>query len=219
MNLKENFKPAAAIFDMDGLMLDTETPIIPLWIEAGKIIGWDIKEETAIRTIGYNGKDIREICYRDLGADFPFDLFLVELKKLVYSEFEKGIAHKKGLLPLLDHLASLSIPLAVATSTSRDTAVFKLEKTGILNRFTVIVCGNEVAHGKPAPDIFLKAAEKLGVPPEQCIGLEDSPAGLKALAAAGIPSIFIKDIIEPPEDVLATVWKRCNDLLEVIQII
>jgi HAD superfamily hydrolase (TIGR01509 family) len=216
MRLRDNFRPAAAIFDMDGLMLDTERPMIPLWIEAGKSMGWEIKADMVIRTIGISADDTRKICIDELGEDFPYDTFRVHLRELYVNYFEKNIAHKQGLLPLLDHLASQKMPLAVGTSARRETAVWKLQKAGILGYFKALACGDEVERGKPAPDIFLKAAELLGVLPGQCVGLEDSVAGLLALSDAGIASIFVKDIVEPPEDILSTVWKRCNTLEEAI---
>jgi len=216
MNENSPFRPRAVIFDMDGLMLDTERPMIPVWIEAGKIIGWDIKAETAIRTIGINGDDIRKVCMNELGADFPYDKFNKEVHRLFDEEFEKGIAHKPGLIQLLDHLASLGIPLAVGTSSRRSSALWKLKKAGILERFSQISCGDEVKNGKPAPDIFLRAAELLNVPTALCVGFEDSPAGLQALASAGIASVFIKDVVEPPKEILAGVWKRLDNLSEAI---
>jgi HAD superfamily hydrolase (TIGR01509 family) len=216
MNENFPFRPRAVIFDMDGLMLDTEKPMIPIWIEAGKIIGWDIKAETAISTIGINGDDIRKLCMNELGVDFPYDKFNQELHRLFNEEFEKGIAHKPGLIQLLDHLAALEIPLAVATSSRRNSALWKLEKAGILDRFSYITCGDEVERGKPAPDIFLRAAKLLNVSPALCVGFEDSSAGLQALASAGISSVFIKDVVEPPKKILATVWKQLGNLAEAI---
>jgi HAD superfamily hydrolase (TIGR01509 family) len=117
---------------------------------------------------------------------------------------------------LLDHLAALGIPLAVGTSSRRNSALWKLQKAGIADRFTYIVGGDDVKNGKPAPDIFLKAAELLEVPCSSCVGFEDSAAGLMALAAAGIRSVFVKDIIEPPREVLATVWRRFENLAEAV---
>ena len=207
-------KPKAVIFDMDGLMLDTERPMIPIWIEAGKAIGWDIQAQTAINTIGKNGDDIRKLCMGELGPDFPYEKFKTELNRLFDEEFEKGIGHKPGLLELLDHLASLNMPLAVGTSSRKSAAQWKLEKAGIKGRFSHIVCGDEVENGKPAPDIFLKAAELLGFSPAECVGFEDSIAGLMALRDAGIASVFIKDIVEPPEEILSTVWRRFENLSE-----
>ena len=210
------FQPAAAIFDVDGLMLDTERPLIPLWIQAGKAFGRDIEPDLVIRTIGLNSNDIHALCIRELGDDFPHAEFWEALSRLVDIEFNKGIAHRPGLIELLDHLAALKIPLAVGTSARRNAALWKLEKAGIADRFAHIVCGDEVKNGKPAPDIFLKAAEKLGILPCCCVGFEDSPAGLQALANARIPSVFIKDIIEPPTEILSTVWRRFENLSEAI---
>jgi len=212
----EIFKPKAAIFDMDGLMLDTERPMVKAWIRAGEIVGWNITETVAIHTIGLNNDDIRRQCMKDLGDDFPYDKFDVILHRLFDEEFAKGIAHKEGLLDLLNYLKTNRIPMVVATSSSTKSAFNKMKIAGITDFFHFAACGDEVANGKPAPDIFLKAAEKIGVPPGDCAGLEDSSAGLKALAAAGIHSIFIKDLIEPPAEVLAAVWKRLNNLREVI---
>ena len=212
--MNKDFRPKAVIFDMDGLMLDTERPMIPVWIEAGKCIGWNIQEQTAINTIGLEGDDIRKLCLNELGQDFPYDDFNKELSRLFKEEFEKGIGLKYGLLELLDHLKSLKMPMAVGTSSRKRSAHWKLEKAGIKEYFSHIVCGDEVENGKPAPDIFIKAAELLGFPPDQCLGFEDSIAGLKALKSAGIASVFIKDIVEPPIDVLSTVWRRLENLNE-----
>ncbi len=115
---------------------------------------------------------------------------------------------------LLDRLRAANIPLGVATSTRSIRAVDLLEKAGIFDRFKAITCGEEITNGKPAPDIFLLAAKKLGQLPCNCVGFEDSTAGLRGLHAAGIRSVFIKDVLSPPEDVLAAVWRRCNDLSE-----
>ena len=218
MKEDEKFRPKGAILDMDGLMLETERPLIPLWIEAGKRIGWEIKEETAISAIGMTGDDVRFMCERDLGRDFPYDKFHRELNRIFELEMGKGIALKSGLIVLLDLLSSKNIPFTVATSTRRKWAVWKLEKAGIPDRFSVMVCGDDVIRKKPAPDIFLAAAEKLGLSPSDCVGFEDSIAGLQGLHAAGIRSVFIKDIVEPPEEILSAVWRRCKDLAEAAEL-
>ena len=210
----ETPRSGGVIFDMDGLMLDTERPLLPLWVQAGKLLGWEITQETAIHTLGLNGDDIRTLCMNELGPDFPYDSFREELERLANEEFEKGIALKPGLTFLLDHLRSKGIPLAVATSSERNKALWRLGKAGILDRFSVMVCGDEITRGKPDPDIFLLTAKKLGLAPSDCIGFEDSPAGLQALHTAGIRSVFVRDIIEPPDHVLSTIWQRRNNLAE-----
>jgi HAD superfamily hydrolase (TIGR01509 family) len=217
---ESSIHPAAVIFDMDGLMLDTERLSIPLWAEAGKIFRYNITEEIVLRMVGISSKKIREMMLDEFGSDFPYDSICEEFRRLVKNKIEKdGVPKKYGLDFLLDRLSSAKIPLAVATSTRRATALEMLSKAGILDRFNAVVCSDDVDNGKPAPDIFLLAAEKLGVLPSDCAGFEDSPAGLKGLHSAGIRSIFIKDVIEPPQDVLAAVWRRCNDLKEAVELL
>jgi HAD superfamily hydrolase (TIGR01509 family) len=213
------FIPTAVIFDMDGLMLDTEKPMITLWIEASKKFGLHIDLETAYKTVGLTEEATRSMLFSIYGDDFPYAEVRKEWEKIFSKKLnEEGIDHRPGLVPLLDHLDKLGVPLGVATSTVREVALWKLEKANVSKRFNVITCGDEVKNGKPAPDIFLLTAERLGVPAQSCIGFEDSPAGLKGLHSAGIPSIFIKDLIEPPEEILSTVWKRLDNLAEAIKL-
>ena len=218
--MKEETKihPAGVIFDMDGLMLDTEKPVISLWAKAGKPFGWDISPEVVFRTFGIITEGTRAIFQQEYGPDFPYDSIRAEFSRLVHEDLEKGVPHKPGLVHLLDHLSSLGIPLAVATSARREVAVWKLRKADILERFAALACGDEIRNGKPAPDIFLLAAEKLGQKPSDCVGFEDSPAGLQGLHAAGIRSVFVKDLVDPPPEVLVTVWRRCVDLAEAAEL-
>jgi HAD superfamily hydrolase (TIGR01509 family) len=220
MNINESvIRPAAVIFDMDGLMLDTERLSIPLWTQAGIVFGYSITEEIVLRMVGISSKKTRELLLDEFGVDFPYDSVCEKFRFLVKKEIEKnGVPKKYWLVELLNRLSAAKIPLAVATSTRRATAGEMLRKADILDRFSAVVCGDEVTNGKPAPDIFLLAAEKLGVPPSACVGFEDSPAGLMGLHSAGIRSIFIKDIIEPPQDILASVWRRCSDLKEAVEL-
>lgn len=209
------FRPAAALLDMDGLMLDTERPAVSLWMEAARESGWDVDESVPLSTVGLTEADTRARVLDACGPAFPYDAVRERMIAL-YEEriVNAGPAHRPGLIGLLDHLTGLSIPLAVATSTDRSQAMEKLRRAGIIDRFAAFACGDEVENGKPAPDVFLLAASRLGVDPASCVGFEDSTAGLRALAAAGIKSVFVKDLIEPPHEVLKTVWRRCSDLSE-----
>jgi HAD superfamily hydrolase (TIGR01509 family) len=210
--------PGAVIFDMDGLMLDTERPLLSLWREAGQELGWQITEDIIYRTIGIDEPSIRKVFFDAYGQGFPYEQIKKSMKeKYLEKAGKEGIPCRPGLLTLLDHLAALKIPLGVATSTRSETARWKLGKAGIADRFSVLTFGDEVARGKPAPDIFLLAAGRLGKAPSDCIGFEDSSAGLWGLHLAGIPSVFVKDLIEPPADVLRTVWRRCADLAESVR--
>jgi HAD superfamily hydrolase (TIGR01509 family) len=209
------FLPAAVIFDMDGLMLDTEGPLVSLWIEAAEKMGWKVPRDLVLATIGIDEAATRAVFMAEYGPGFPYEGIRKEVVQDIVDRAEReGIPHRPGLLTLLDRFAALDIPLGVATSTPRETALWKLDQGGIRDRFAVLACGDEVSREKPAPDVFLLAAERLGKNPSQCLGFEDSPAGLRGLHAAGIRSVFIKDLLEPPPEVLATVWRRCGDLAE-----
>jgi len=199
-------------------MLDTERLTIPLWDEAGKKFGYRITYDTVLRMVGISSQRARAVLLEALGDDFPYEKVHDEFRLLCKREYKKGIPHKKGLDFLLDRLTAAKLPLGVATSTHRETAMEMLEKAGILERFAAVTSGDEVENGKPAPDIFLLAAQKLGTPPSACAGFEDSPAGLQGLHAAGIRSVFIKDVIDPSPEVLATVWRRYDDLFEAAEL-
>ncbi|MCL2722276.1 MAG: HAD family phosphatase [Treponema sp.] len=213
---KNIFRPSAVIFDMDGLMFDTENLTIPIWEPAGELYGYKITRDIVMQLIGISNKRSREILQGIFGADFPYEKVHAEFRRLVTKKIEEnGVPKKPGLDFLLNKLCAAKIPFGLATSSSTATATKNLENAGVIEKFSAITCGDEVENGKPAPDIFLLAAKKLGFPSSECVGLEDSPAGLRGLHSAGIKSIFIKDVIDPPNEVLDTVWRRCNDLSEV----
>jgi HAD superfamily hydrolase (TIGR01509 family) len=211
------FRPGAVILDMDGLMLDTERPIVAAWEQAARETGWRLSGEVLARTVGVDEAATRKVIVETYGQDFPYDAVREDLERIYVEDVEKnGIPLRPGLLALLEHLNSLELPIAVATSSARDIARWKLEMACVKERFRLLVCGDEVRRGKPAPDIFLKAAELLGKEPAECLGFEDSPAGLRALEAAGIRSVFIRDMVEPPPEVLAAVWLRLDSLDEAV---
>jgi HAD superfamily hydrolase (TIGR01509 family) len=204
---------------MDGTLFDTENLTIPFWKTAGRPYGYDITRDIVLKMIGISSARAKEILLETFGYDFPYDQIRDDFRQIVKNEIDaNGVPKKHGVDLLLERLAEAKIPAALATSTRRETAVFMLEKAGILGKFAAVTGGDEIANGKPAPDIFLKTAENLGQPPSACVGFEDSPAGLMALCAAGIKSVFIKDVIEVPQEVLDTVWRRYDNLEEAIEL-
>jgi HAD superfamily hydrolase (TIGR01509 family) len=197
-------RPRAVIFDMDGLMLDTERVALVAWKEAATSLGLPFEPELARRMIGRNNADCRALILDHHGDDFPIDALLVATgdayEAIVARE---GIALKAGLTELLDWLEASGIERAVATSTRRSRALAKLERTGLLPRFRALVGGDEIARGKPAPDIFLAAVLRLEAEAGECIVLEDSEPGVRAALAAGIAPIMVPDLHPPSADLLA----------------
>jgi HAD superfamily hydrolase (TIGR01509 family) len=204
------------IFDLDGTVIDTERFSLWAWPEVSRKRGYALTGELAQRFIGINDAAEREIIRKEFGDRFPYNEIRAEMRDLFRKEAEReGIPVKKGFAELMAEIQRRKLPYALATSTARDLVSWKLDHAGLAGTFPLMICGNEVANGKPAPDIFLKAAELIGKKPEACIGIEDSAAGLRGLLDAGIRAVFIKDLISPTEDILAEVWHQCCDLNEV----
>ncbi len=208
-----------AIFDMDGLMIDTERLFIEAYEKAAAEMGLKVNKQCFLNTIGCNYKDTIIIMKKELGEEFPLDAFFAAGDRVLEEMIAKdGIPKKEGLAELLDYLDSKGIKKVVATSTSRDRAIERLKAAAILDRFDDITCGDEIERGKPEPDIFLKACEKMGISPRESIVLEDSMKGLEAASRANIRCILVPDLIEPTKDQEALAFKRVKSLLEVIKI-
>lgn len=213
-------KLSAVIFDMDGLMFDTERLVLDAWKEVGKNAGFDITDEAIMASIGCNVRDTEVIMKLHLGEDFPFaDLRKQRMKYVQDYVKTSGIPVKAGLFKLLDFLNERGIKTAVATSTERVKAEEHINSCNILDRFNVIVCGDEVDRGKPEPDIFLLAAKKLGCRPEECIVLEDSENGIRAAYKAGMMAIMIPDLIIPKEEIKLLTHRIFESLDHVIDYI
>jgi HAD superfamily hydrolase (TIGR01509 family) len=207
---------SGVIFDLDGTVVDTERFSVGAWPEVARKRGYALTGAMVRQFVGLNDAAERAILKAEYGDGFPYDEIRSELRDLFRKNAEsEGIPVKKGFAQLLAEIKRLELPYALATSTSRDFVGWKLEHAGLAGVFPLIVCGDEVENGKPAPDIFLKAAELIRQKPADCIGIEDSEAGLRGLRSAGIRSVFIKDLITPSNDVLAAVWQVCHDLTEV----
>lgn len=207
------------IFDMDGLMLDSEIVVWKSWEAIKKSYNCDITFEIYRHFIGTTQASIGSNMLERYGADFPIENFFADAKKEKSKIIsEEGITVKKGLIELLDYLTKAGIKKAVATSSHRDVMEHLLSLTNVLHYFDCSVCGDEIENSKPNPDVFLKALEKAGVKPNEAFVLEDSINGILASHNANIPVIFIQDLVEPPIDTLGLVYKKMNDLSEVISV-
>lgn len=208
------------IFDMDGLMTDTEQLFLRLWCEVMVERGYPEHRDIVIYCIGQNHAATREYVREKLGDDFDYMRILREVGRR--SEIfcrDNGVPVKPGLYELLDYLDVKRIPYAVATSTLEANARWRLGSIGVLERLHGLVTGDMVTVGKPEPEIFLRAAEKLGLPPEQCLVLEDSPHGILAAHRAGCLPVMIPDLKEPDAETEKLLYARCASLTEVVAII
>ncbi len=207
----------AAVFDMDGLMFDTERVGRDVWIEVGRQFGLDNLEEVNNRCLGCNRARCREIFREEFGDKLSLDTMLAVSKPIIEAYYQKnGMPCKDGLRELLEYLKAHDMRIAMATSSIRGDAERNLRMAGLRDYFDVLICGDMIQKSKPDPDIYLTAARTLGVKPEECIGLEDSRNGIKSVAAAGMHGMLVPDLIEPDEEMKASAEAVLPSLREVI---
>lgn len=206
------------IFDMDGTMFDTEPLSAQAWIRSGEKHGYPITIEMVTTFCGKTITAIEQMLRDIFGEDIEAEK-ISQGRQEFYRQIitEDVIPHKEGLLELLEFLKREGIPAAVSTSTDKATAEIVIRRAGVYDYFTEFVFGDMVERSKPAPDIFLKAAEAIGRNPEECLVVEDSPAGVLAGKAMGGHTILIPDVAVVTEDVKKGISAEMNNLHEVIE--
>ncbi|MDO4555483.1 MAG: HAD family phosphatase [Lachnospiraceae bacterium] len=208
---------AGIVFDMDGLMFDTERVIMESWDSVGVEMGYGPLGPHIFHTLGLNRASRKEYFFSQFGDSFPYDEFQDRYAKDTYRRTANQVPVKEGLYELLDFLKEENYRLAVATSSSLESATHKLTQSHLENVFDVIVCGDMVTHSKPDPEIYLTAARELGQPVDRLLALEDSKNGLKAALAAGLHAIMIPDLLPSFPDLepqLDGKFERLDDLIE-----
>ena len=209
-------KVDAIIFDMDGVLIDSERISFRCYQEVFKEYDYKIDEEFYVKFIGTNVKSIKARMEEEYGADFPFDTIYKKKAKLALEIVDKnGVIIKPGVHELLDYLNKENYKIAVATSTRRERALQLLEEAKIKDKVNYVICGDQVENSKPNPEIFLKAAEGLNVNPEKCIVIEDSDAGITAAHAAKMIGIHVPDMKFLEDDTKELAFKICDNLMDV----
>ena len=208
------------IFDMDGLILDTEKLYLEFGLEAFRDFGHNITEEAILGTVGLNDESTKAYYTEYLGKPINFEEVFQEIdKKLLSASINKEIEIKNGFFELADYLEKNNIKKVVATSSKREKAEYMLKNAGIFDRFDFLVCGDEVLNGKPDPEIFLKAAEKLNADVKNTMVLEDSYNGLRAAKSAGMIPVMIPDLLKSNEEITKIIYRETKDLNGVVKIL
>lgn len=207
----------AVVFDMDGLLIDSERLAMESLVSAGAELGYDMPYDFCRSMIGVPADRCRELASVMYGPTFPlndyFELHDEHLRRLVD---DGKLATKPGATALLEHLGKLGIPKAIATSSSRARADHHLQLAGLEDHFDVIVTRQDVSEGKPHPEPYLKATAALGADPEHTLALEDSLNGIRAAHAAGLRCVLIPDLVQPTEESRRLAVRLFPDLHHVI---
>ena len=209
---------AAAVFDMDGTLLDTEPLYRDAIYAACAEQGYEMRDSVHLAQVGAPNDVARALFYEEYGADFPFEQFHVRMHELMHEiETTRGVTEKRGARELLALLKVKGIPTAVVTSTARSAALARLERAGLTELLDVIITRDDTEHGKPHPEPFLTAAARLGLAPEACLALEDSLNGIRAARAAGMMAVMVPDLVAPTEEITALCHSIQPDLDAVRQ--
>ena len=206
----------AVVFDMDGVIFDTETIALRSWQDTADAHNLGDITETAMKCVGRSTVDTIRIFDEAYGDKVSIEAMHVEcvtrFNEIMQTE---GLPIKKGARELLEHLRASGAVVALASSTNYDRVVMELKDADLFKYFRVIVGGNMIEHSKPEPDIYLLACKKLGADPTKCIAVEDSRNGIISASRAGMMPLLVPDILKPDEEMLKLARAKFDDLLQV----
>ena len=206
----------AVIFDMDGVIFDTEKVYLDIWIEVFEKYGYKMTKELYVNVMGTGRKNVIKTFLENFGDDLPIEKMYEEKdNQLFYIIENQGIPLKEGVKELFSMLKEKNYKIALATSAKRERVEKQIKDKWLKESFDAIVCGDDVEKGKPSPDIFLKAAKEIDVEPENCFVVEDSPAGIKAAFSGGMKGIHMEDLKAADEDILKYCEKNFKNLQEI----
>ena len=206
----------AVIFDMDGVIFDTEKVYLDIWTEVFEKYGYKMTKELYVTVMGTGRKNVIKTFLENFGDDLPIEKMYEEKDNQLFYRIEnQGIPLKEGVKELFSMLKEKDYKIALATSAKRERVEKQIKDKWLKESFDAIVCGDDVEKGKPSPDIFLKAAKEIDVEPENCFVVEDSPAGIKAAFSGGMKGIHVEDLKAADEDILKYCEKNFKNLQEI----
>lgn len=204
------------LFDMDGILLDTETIAWRIEKQVMQDNGYEVEENLKNKIMGANHTQIEKIMKNIYGEDFDFELFTQIKREKIQKELdEHGVPKKEGVDFLLQYLKENQYKIAVASSTRYNTVVRLLKAANIYSYFDAIIGGDVIEKSKPEPDIFLQAAKNIGILPKYCLAIEDSANGVKSASSAGCVTIMVPDLIAPTKELESLANAVLSSLKEI----
>jgi HAD superfamily hydrolase (TIGR01509 family) len=207
----------AVIFDMDGTLIDSESVYIAAMKDAAGTLGLALPLDLCHAMVGVPSHECNVMLQEHYGAGFDLAVFRGHFATSVQRQMSERVPVKPGVFELLDFLRDRGLPLAIATSAGRATAERNLGRAGLLDRFAALATRDDVEHPKPAPDLYLEAAKRLGVASDRCVAFEDSSIGIIAAHAAGMRAVMVLDILPPTEEARAKSLHVVQSLHDVLQ--
>lgn len=209
-------KIEAVLFDMDGVIFDTESIYLDIWSKVFRSYGYTMTKDVYISVMGRGRKNVIKTFVDLYGQDLPIIQMYKEKDEKLMQVIDKGqVPMKVGVKEILTFLKGNGYKVALATSAKRERAIKQLKIANIKELFDCIVCGDEIINAKPNPEIFLKAAEELSIKSENCIVIEDSPAGIKSAYNANMIGIHVEDLKKADEEILKYCHKSFKNLLDI----
>ena len=212
---------SAVIIDLDGVLIDTESISRMAWMRAAREFGFEITDSFYEKIVGYSVLDARKEISVLTNGRIDMECYMDRSAAIYYGEMHSnGVRVMPGVTELLDYLRQHGLKSAIATSTIKEQAEWKLKKSGLLGAIDDVITGDRAANGKPAPDIFLIAAEQIGINPGECVVIEDAHAGIVGAKAAGMLPIMVPSIAgstKASEELAYAVVPNLYGVIELLQ--
>jgi HAD superfamily hydrolase (TIGR01509 family) len=209
----------AVVFDMDGLLVDTETVIFRAMRDVAGGIGGELPFETFQRMVGLQDAASNQILMDHFGQGFDLGAWTLAVREHAHKQMPAGVALKAGVQEIVEFLDQAAIPRAIATSSSLASVQRNLAPHRLVGRFQVLITKDVQTQGKPHPEPYLKAAEALDVAPADCLALEDSHNGVRSASSAGMMTIMVPDMLDPTEEMRTLCVRIARDLHEVRELL
>ncbi len=204
------------IFDMDGVIFDTEKYYLKIWTEVFLKRGYKLSPEIYISIMGTGRANVIKTFKENYGDNLPMDEMYKEKDEMLLDAVRNNLVPiKEGAEEILEYLKKNNIKTALATSSRRERLDLQIKMYDIFNNFDAIISGEDIQNGKPAPDIFIKAADKINASYDKCIVIEDSFAGIKGARLAGMHPIHVQDLRKADEEILKYAEKNFLNLNEI----
>lgn len=210
----------AVIFDLDGTVLDTEKLLVKYWCKAANDFGFPMEREHALKLRSLARKYAEPLLKEWFGVDCDYMKLRNRRMELMTEHIDSyGLETKAYIKELLMYLGEHGYKRAVATATDLTRAGNYLKNVGLYNYFDDIISAHQVENGKPKPDVYLYAVDKLGFKSDECIAIEDSPNGVISASDAGCKTVMIPDLTEPDTELKKRLFAVCESALDVIDLL